>query len=265
MFSYFFLLTLARTTTSFVKREGGVIDYLHMNYKHGFIARIILIVIAIFVLGGGVYVFTQTKPEDQAVTENLTPPQLTSEAQTSVQQASEVEILNNGVYKNLKYGLQFQVPNNWKLMPVYLPVFITSSGTRIFGTQSFIESPDLDRVLQGEEDGSYWEWKQGAIIYISVSPSGTMKFKDLQEVGRSYQDNGGQHKTGPAWINVKAVKIAGEDALIYNLPTTNDSKETRYFAFLHNDLWITGNIEYAGSVDGQNIFNNMLSTLKFNP
>lgn len=226
------------------------------NLQRGFIAPLLLALIALLILGGGAYVYMQNKQVSQSavVTE-------TTQA-TSTTPTSEIETLKDGVYDNFKDGFQFQVPSTWKLMPVYLPVFITSSGARILGTQSFFESPDLDRVLQGGEGGATWEWKQGATIYISVNASTTIKFKDLQKFGRSYQDKSGQNKLGPEWINVKTIKVAGEDALIYDLPATGDSTETHFFAFLHNDLWIRGNIQYKG-LDGQKIFDKLLATFKF--
>lgn len=226
--------------------------------QQGFISPLVLALIAILLVGGGAYAYVQTKNQgNQATTGVGVDTKATSTAQTS-----EVETLNNGLYKNLKDGFQFQVPNTWKLTPGYLPVFITNSGTRVLGTQSFLESSDLNRILQGGEGGATWEWKQGATIYISVNPSTTIKFKDLQESGRSYQDKSGQNKTGPAWINVKEIKVAGEDALTYDLPSSGDSTDMHFFAFLHNDLWIRGNIQYKG-LDGQKIFDNLLATFKF--
>jgi hypothetical protein len=53
------------------------------QYKKGFIAPLILIIVAVLVLGGGAYVYTQQKPINPPVTENVALPQATSTAQTS--------------------------------------------------------------------------------------------------------------------------------------------------------------------------------------
>lgn len=74
-----------------------------MNYKHGFIVSLVLIIIAILVVGGGTYIFTQTKPADPSATANPTLPKATSTAQTS----------DWKTYKNTLYGLEFKYPSGW--------------------------------------------------------------------------------------------------------------------------------------------------------
>jgi hypothetical protein len=59
--------------------------------QKGFIAPLILIIIAIVILGGGAYVYTQQKQANPLATENVTLPQATSTAPTTNQTTSPAQ------------------------------------------------------------------------------------------------------------------------------------------------------------------------------
>lgn len=75
-----------------------------MNYKKGFIAPLLLILVAILVFGGGAYTYVQNKQINQPVTV----PQATSTAQTSDSQAADWN-----TYRNDKYGFTLLFPKAW--------------------------------------------------------------------------------------------------------------------------------------------------------
>jgi hypothetical protein len=77
-----------------------------MNYHKGFIAPLFLALIAILLIGGGVYVFIQTKPTSQEVTENPTPAQTTPPTQTSNSQMADWK-----TYTNTQYSFTFKYPS----------------------------------------------------------------------------------------------------------------------------------------------------------
>jgi archaellum component FlaF (FlaF/FlaG flagellin family) len=67
-----------------------------MNYKKGFIAPLILIIIALLVLGGGAYVYVQKNQANQSVTA-----------------ASTAQTTNSQTYTDSKWGFTLQFPPSW--------------------------------------------------------------------------------------------------------------------------------------------------------
>lgn len=69
--------------------RGGVLHYPHMKTtRQGFATVLLLALVAFLLLGGGAYLYTQTKPANQSATENPTLPQATSTMQISNSQIS---------------------------------------------------------------------------------------------------------------------------------------------------------------------------------
>ena len=214
-----------------------------MNQKG--VVNIALVVLVVVLVGVAGY-FILRKPVATLITKQAPATEVAPRPDTNIQiqkvQITEAETLNNGLYNNHIYGFQFQVPNTWRLEPT--PSYFS------------IESPDLNRVAHGEEEGSYWEWIQGAIISIEANESTMAKnINDLKKFNRGIRG-------GSPWTNGRIITVAGEDALIYDFPAISDSRGGHVLNFLHNDLWIRVDIEYIG-LDGQKIFNNILSTFKF--
>ncbi len=80
------------------------------NTQKGFIVPLLLVLVAVLLVGGGVYVYTQKKQPSQSVTENVVLPQPTPTAQTSNPQTA-----NWKTYTNTKEGVSFQYPSEWLL------------------------------------------------------------------------------------------------------------------------------------------------------
>ena len=81
---------------------------------------LLLVFIAVLLVGGGVYVYTQKKQPNQSGTENVVLPQPTSATQTSNQvapitQNSNPQTANWKTYTNTKEGVSFQYPSEWLL------------------------------------------------------------------------------------------------------------------------------------------------------
>jgi hypothetical protein len=79
----------------------------------GFIAPLILIIIALVVLGGGAYVYTQNKQANPPANENVALPQATStipvtNQKTSTQQVPDSQTADWKTYTNTKYGFEFK-------------------------------------------------------------------------------------------------------------------------------------------------------------
>jgi hypothetical protein len=75
-----------------------------MNYHKGFITPLLLILVAIFLLGGGAYVFTQNKQTDHSTVVTQT-----------AQATSTMQISDWKTYRNDKYGFKFHYPKDWLL------------------------------------------------------------------------------------------------------------------------------------------------------
>jgi hypothetical protein len=88
--------------------------------QKGFIAPLILIIIAILVIGGGAYVYTQQKQANPLATENVALPQATSTtpatSQTiSMQQTSDSRTADWKTYTNTELNISFRYPSNWRV------------------------------------------------------------------------------------------------------------------------------------------------------
>lgn len=75
------------------------------NLQKGFIVPLLLALIALLLIGGGAYVYTQKKQENPPVMENVTLPQATSTAQTSNSQTPKK-------YSISKCGIEVTIKTN---------------------------------------------------------------------------------------------------------------------------------------------------------
>lgn len=76
-----------------------------MNYHKGFIAPLLLILVALFLLGGGAFVYQQTKLTSQPVTQ--------PEIATSTAQTVNSQKIGWKTYRSEKYGFILQYPQAW--------------------------------------------------------------------------------------------------------------------------------------------------------
>lgn len=88
------------------------------NYTKGFIAPLLLALIALLLIGGGAYVYTQKKQENPPMTGNVTLPQATSTTRTTKQansttQTSSSQTTDWKTYTNNQYGFSIKYPATW--------------------------------------------------------------------------------------------------------------------------------------------------------
>lgn len=90
-----------------------------MKTTKGFIAPLLLALIALILIGGGAYVYTQKKQENPPVTGNVALPQATSTIPTTKQTAPVAQTTNSQTvdwktYTNTQYGFEFKFPPELK-------------------------------------------------------------------------------------------------------------------------------------------------------
>src|SRR3989344_992180 len=109
-----------------------------MKYNKGFIVPVLLVIIALLVVGGGVYIYTKNKQSDQknTQTENTTAQPLET-AQESTTQNSDWK-----TYTNDKYGFSIKYPKDLKApqeLPNYAPPNANVITSFVFGSNTIIQ------------------------------------------------------------------------------------------------------------------------------
>jgi hypothetical protein len=206
-----------------------------MNYIKGFIAPLILIIIATLLIGGGAYVYMQQEQANPPASENnVALPQATSTALATNQTAPVAQTTNPQTagwktYTNAKYGFESKHPESYS-------VFHTSGDANI----SF-RSPGCKMLASG---GGEW-------------PS------DCQAYAIVVQQNkiiGGNEWTTTAVAGIQAEKMIQSDGMWDNMTQVlvqfqrGKNWYIQTFTFNSNKFQIT-----------EGIMNQILSSFKFTP
>ncbi len=187
------------------------------NSQKGFVVPVILVVIALFVVGGGVYVYSNKKAEAPAVID------------TGAQPANDSQSINVEKYQDTENGFQFNFPSNWKVVQHKVGLENVKVST--------IQSPDFNQVVHEAEE-SYTELKQGAEIsvYVQTSPS-AKTIKDLQDFNKL-------GRGGPVFVNERIIKVDGKDVLRYDY-TGYGGSLGHHLELLTKNSWIRIDIRYG--------------------
>lgn len=211
------------------------------NSQKGFIVPVLVTIIALLIIGGGVYIYQNKKVEAPTVIDTGT--QQTDQVQQTDTSDSKIY---SGKYQDIDSGFYFNFPSDWKITQ--------GKGLKDMKVSS-IQSPDFNQVVH-EADLSYTELKQGAEISVNVQTSSPVKtIKDLQEFNKLGRDN------GPACTNERIIKVDGKDALLYDC-TGYGGSLGYHLDLLNNNRWIRIEIGYKG-LDGKKVLDAILSTFKF--
>ena len=145
-------------------------------------------------------------------------------------------------YKNDEYGFEFNVPYNWEIEVAEESSFVT-----IKSPDYVVNEEPFNKLLQGAEISLDISKLFKGIEFFNIN-----NIKDLQKfnkLGRGREP----------FINERIIKIEEEDALLYDYENINGY----ILDFLHNGLQIKISIRYDKKIDGQEIFNQILSTFRF--
>ncbi|HBA46112.1 TPA: hypothetical protein DEQ22_02420 [Candidatus Nomurabacteria bacterium] len=207
------------------------------NSKKGFIVPMLLAIIALLVLGSGVYIYQNKKAKTPIVVGN--------EEQQSNIQISPVNTQTNNAnwktYTNTQYGFEFKYPSDYSLKEssIYFSEEIPE------GKRVFMESPTCKTLVTGGGP-----WPKDCVSFnlliqknkISIATDGVIVIKTATQVAGYFaervEDNSGGMWDGLSQIYVQFEK--GGDWYISYLSYNSENKTA-----------------------AENLFNQILSTFKF--
>lgn len=158
------------------------------NQKKGFIVPVLLAIIALLVIGGGVYVYQNKKAEAPTVVDtgieqsdqiqqqtNTKPSPVNTQTNNSLSQSDTSDWKT---YTNSEYGFELKYPNDWK----FSTYFLNADG--FFFTENKAKDPlSLVILPRGEFDHGY----EGQPVISNVQISGKQAKKSKWNNSVTYQ------------------------------------------------------------------------------
>jgi len=221
------------------------------NNQRGFIVSVLLGIIALLVIGGGVYVYQNKKTEVPAVVD------------TEIQQPVQAQQQTNSIpadwktYKNTKYTFKFRYPPEWTINEVkVIPSFV-------FRLELYSSDYKFSSDYRGTEFPQI-TIEQGAQISLSIDSFKGLLPYDFEKLKNKLK----QYEGSEGVASSKEIQVGGIRAVFHIKKKFIDENNTVDVHFLHpNDNSLVFNIiSSSNNLEKdkyQSTFNQILSTFKF--
>ncbi len=228
------------------------------NNNKGFIAPILLAIIALLVIGGGVYIYQNKKEKVPAVvdTEIQQPGQVQQQTDTKTSPVNtQTDTSNWKTYTNAQYGFEFKYPPGHELDKLDLPILV-SGGTVYGGEHS---------ITFGIKDKTFWDMDYNDKLSFTVKfrPNGEI-FTPEEYLKNAFPTHSNDAESMPSYTKgiangrLQKTTFAGHRAIVESPSYLSAGYKTIYLYGSEDNYFIL----ISQGTDAK-VLSQILSTFKF--
>ncbi len=171
--------------------------------QKGFVIPVVIAIIALLVIGGGAYIYTNTKVEAPAnipeIVSNV--PTSTFTSKNTKEESIREDLRDWKTYSNQEYGLTFKYPNNFEIVEdgIYQKYFNHPKGFNWYRLKLEDKKSDQNPFILIEINPDGWGPQFVSKEYIVIGEGDRLKIMSTEDKAR---DMTNEINKGKAWLRI---------------------------------------------------------------